>query len=101
MVKWVRGKGRTDESQNAKLMRATYKLIGLLVIINGIAALTVYLSNSTQSELMPYSLGTILSEKTRLIWSYGINLMNFLTLAAFLTHLKHKVRKSNEKEYHT
>ena len=77
MVQWVRGKGPTDESQHAKLMRATYKLIGLLAIMNGIVALTVYSFNTTHNELMPYSFGTILFDKTRLIWSYGVNLMNF------------------------
>jgi hypothetical protein len=73
-------------------MSAIYKLIGLLVIINGIAALTVYRSKTTSSALMPYSIGTILSDKTRLIWSYGVNLLNFLALATFLAYLQRILR---------
>ena len=56
--------------------------------MNIIAALTMYRSNTTNSELMPYSFGTIISDKKRMIWSYVVNLMNFLALAAFLVHLK-------------
>ena len=100
MAQRVRGKGPAHESQHAKLKSAIYKLIGLQVIINGMAALTVYRSKTTSSALMPYSFGTILSDKSRLIWSYGVSLLNFFILVAFLTHLKRKLQKSNKEEDH-
>ena len=68
--------------------------------MNGIVALTVYRFDTTYNELMSDLFGTVILDKTRLFWSYGVNLMNFFALAGFLIHLKCKLQKSNKEDDH-
>jgi hypothetical protein len=60
------------------------KLIVTMVIINGIAALSIYKSSNENVQIMPYSFGTILEDKLRLSWAFALNLVNFGLLAAYL-----------------